>query len=120
MASFCIRCDSAIAPRDGCCLACGAAALRPCRGCGAGAPPDARFCAECGMALAAIAPDSATAWPAQPPRGSPGGSPGQLPGRPSLQPAIQASERKLVTVMFVDMIGSLASIRDADPEEAHE
>src|SRR5690606_3440356 len=75
----------------------GGAAPRSCAHCGAAVPRQARVCAGCGAALAPVAaPAIARAPPAQP------------------------SERKLVTVMFVDMIGSLASIRDADPEEAHE
>lgn len=96
MASFCIRCGATMVQNERHCPACGEAALLECRGCGASAPHQARFCAECGMALAAAAPAARRARAAQP------------------------SERKLVTVMFVDMIGSLASIRDADPEEAHE
>jgi class 3 adenylate cyclase/tetratricopeptide (TPR) repeat protein len=30
------------------------------------------------------------------------------------------SERKLVTIMFIDMVDSLSAIRDVDPEEAHD
>lgn len=97
MAGFCIRCGAALTRHDGQCPACGEAALRSCAQCGAAVPRQARFCAGCGAALAPVAAPA-------------------IARAPSAQP----SERKLVTVMFVDMIGSLASIRDADPEEAHE
>lgn len=45
-----------------------------------------------------------------------------IPTSLSLEPATtvgQLAERKFVTIMFVDMVGSLAAIKNADPEEAH-
>ncbi len=101
MASFCIRCGTAMARQEDHCPSCGEAALQQCQGCGASAPREARFCAACGSALTGVLAGAPAA--------------GARPAR-----VVEPSERKLVTVMFVDMIGSLASIRDADPEEAHE
>jgi class 3 adenylate cyclase/tetratricopeptide (TPR) repeat protein len=78
------------------CSSCGQSAPLVCRQCGQACAPQARFCGFCGAAV----------------DGPPGESAAPSPLRPS--------ERKLLTIMFVDMIGSLAAIRDSDPEEAHD
>lgn len=39
---------------------------------------------------------------------------------PTPPPPPQLAERKFVTVVFIDMVGSLSAIQDKDPEDAHE
>jgi len=56
-------------------------------------PAGAQYCVGCGAKVA---------------RGEAAGDPTHL------------TERKFVTVMFVDVVGSLGVIRDKDPEDAHE
>ena len=57
------------------------------------APATAVFCANCGARLAA---------------------------RSAKDSAPRLSERKFVTIAFIDMVGSLSAIQDKDPEDAHE
>ncbi len=97
--AFCPTCGETLTAGAAACGACGAPVPRPCPHCGALAPADAKFCGSCGKRLDLV--------PGPPARQAPGNE------RSSLL------ERKFVTVMFVDMIGSLAAIRDRDPEEAH-
>ena len=73
------------------CDACGTPLLGACPGCGATNRPTARFCAECGSALAG--PVAAAAGPA-----------GQLG---------PAAERRLVSVLFADLVGLHAVRRGA-------
>ena len=63
-----------------------------CPSCGVPLPSEANYCSACGArsALRGTAARSAL------------------------------TERKFVTVMFIDMVGSLNAIRDKDPEDAHE
>lgn len=94
--SFCSACGSPLSAGANFCSRCGEPAPRACAECGHRNAPKARFCASCGIVLTAGAAEPTT-------------SPG---------PAL--SERKFVTIMFVDMIDSLAAIRDSDPEEAQD
>ena len=64
-----------------------------CPSCNRPVASGAKFCAECGARVVGAAPASA------PPH---------------------LVERKFVTVVFIDMVGSLGIIRDKDPEDAHE
>ncbi len=72
-----------------------------CPACRATARAGARFCGQCGTALAspAPAPRAATALSAEP-------------------AALGVGERKHVTILFADIRGSTAMIRGLDPEEA--
>lgn len=65
-----------------------------CTACGSRTPPLARFCPHCGEALKAGTSSSAVAVPA------PGGE----------------ADRRIVTVMFVDIVGSSALTASMDPE----
>ncbi|HEX5828843.1 MAG TPA: adenylate/guanylate cyclase domain-containing protein [Candidatus Limnocylindrales bacterium] len=88
------------------CGECGAKLAAVCGGCGAANAPTARFCGECGSALAGAA------------------SPPSVAGVPTGSPAAAAAvamdapiaERRLVTVLFADLVGftTLAEGRDAE------
>jgi class 3 adenylate cyclase/predicted ATPase len=90
------------------CGQCGTALPRACPSCGHGNPPANRFCAECGANLVAQA-QSAASQPPQPRQG-----PVAAP-RPA-----QAAERRQITVLFCDMVGSSALSTRLDPEVQRE
>ena len=77
---------------------------RRCSVCNRNADADARFCAACGAKLGEIAAVSGILAAAD-----------AVPAGASV-----LAERKHVTIMFADVVGSLAAIRDVDPEEAHD
>lgn len=96
----CSRCGSTNAPDARFCSRCGLALNTVCRTCGAALAPGARFCSSCGQPVAASAAAEDKHEPARAFRG------------PSL-----ASERKTVTVLFADVVGSTALAENIDPEE---
>ena len=73
------------------CPACGAAQLVVCPSCGTEAPASAAFCAACGTALQAGAPRSAV--------------------------ADAVEERKVVSLLFADLVGSTSLGEQLDPED---
>ena len=72
------------------CNGCGAQLVRACPSCGTSNAPGAKFCSECGTTL-------------------------QVRSGPA-PPAVPAAERRLVTVLFADLVGftSLSESRDAE------
>jgi class 3 adenylate cyclase/tetratricopeptide (TPR) repeat protein len=77
------------------CGECGASLSAACPNCGTANPPGTKFCGECGTALTdAAAPPIAV--PA---------------------PVAVGAERRLVTVLFADLVGSTTLAEDRDPEE---
>jgi len=78
------------------CIECGAALVLTCPACGTANPPHGKFCGECGTALSAGGAASSEATPATPASG--------------------ATERRLVSVLFLDLVSftSLSEQRDAE------
>jgi len=113
----CSACDSENRSGARFCNECGAALAARCAACGQGNPPGSRFCDACGQSLTA---PTRAAEPTPEPTLAP---PQQytphhlakkiLAGREALQ-----GERKQITVLFADVVGSTELIRDRDPEEA--
>src|SRR5690349_8675919 len=111
----CPACATDAPPDAKFCAACGTRLANACPGCGRQADPSAKFCQECGTAL------TATASPARPVEAPPVPSSyiprhlaeTVLAGRDALE-----GERKQVTVLFADLLGSTELIRDLDPEDA--
>lgn len=95
----CAGCNTHHAATARFCDACGAALVLACRSCSTVGRPGARFCSQCGVAFAAADPP----MPASP---------------PTPAPMLMVGERKHVTVLFADVRGSTAMIRQLDPEEA--
>jgi class 3 adenylate cyclase/tetratricopeptide (TPR) repeat protein len=79
------------------CGDCGAPLGATCPSCGAENPPDKRFCGDCGTALDAVPAPTAAA-----PREAP------------------VAERRLVTVLFADLVGFTPLSESRDPEEVRE
>jgi class 3 adenylate cyclase len=79
------------------CGGCGAALAPRCPACGATNEPDARFCDACGAAL-----DT--------------GATGVAPAKSPARPADDSVARKVVTIVFADLIGSTALHERLDPE----
>src|SRR5947207_13792058 len=76
------------------CGGCGAGLNRVCAACGAASEPGMRFCTQCG-------------------------SPFEAEAAPAPQPATTA-ERRLVSVLFADLVGFTAVSESRDPEETRE
>ena len=93
----CPGCGASV-PAGKFCIECGAAFERRCDSCHHANDPNARFCAECGHRLTASEP-------------TPPGAPLQRPGE---------AERRQLTVMFVDLVGSTALSARLDPEDMRE
>src|SRR4029450_5753159 len=104
------------------CNECGAPLALRCASCGSENPSGAKFCSQCGTALSgAGAPASAKS------RMRKGAQrPGRAPrsSRPSAtapsRPASPEAERRQLTVMFCDLVGSTALSEQLDPEELRE
>ena len=78
------------------CLECGAHLASGCPNCGAQNPPNAKFCGECGTGLAGTA-SSSTASTSTP-----------------------TAERRLVSVLFADLVGFTTLSQDEDPEDTRD
>ena len=76
------------------CRECGAPLALACPACGTPNPPDDKFCGECGAPLTASAPAAAAAGP--------------------------SAERRLVSVLFADLVGFTTSSEGRDAEETRE
>ena len=96
-----------------------------CSNCGATNPPDGRFCLECGTALGC--PHCGATNPA----GSRfcgncgtnlgSGAARPVPGdTPAADPRAAATERRVVSVLFADLVGFTSISADRDPETMRE
>jgi class 3 adenylate cyclase len=91
---ICPHCGATVATSKKFCGDCGAALPWQCETCGSKNPADKRFCGDCGAARA-IAPRTP-------------------------QPAAPAPERRLLSVMMIDLVGSTALGQRLDPEDLRE
>jgi class 3 adenylate cyclase/predicted ATPase len=111
----CPRCTAE--NRDGArfCRECGATFGAVCSGCGAKVEAGSRFCDSCGAPLAAT-----SAQPTAPPRfvSLESYTPKHLAETIVTSKSALEGERKLVTVLFADLKGSMELLADRDPEEA--
>ena len=89
----CSQCQHEGSPTAKFCEACGTPLANSCPGCGRDVGPQARFCPECGQPLGA-APPAAT-------------------------PDAPVGERRQLTVLFCDLVGSTEIAAQLDPEDWH-
>ncbi|HET9497003.1 MAG TPA: adenylate/guanylate cyclase domain-containing protein, partial [Candidatus Limnocylindria bacterium] len=97
----CPTCGTANVPGAKFCVECGSKLAAACPNCGTANVPGAKFCLECGTNLVDNAVFTPPATPAE-------------AGGPA-SPAV--AERRLVSVLFADLVGSTTLAEDRDPEE---
>jgi class 3 adenylate cyclase/predicted ATPase len=105
---ICANCETENEAGRKFCKECAAPLLAVCANCGAANSPDAKFCGECASPLQAGA---ATGTPFAGTRASaPSGSGSEAP----------VAERRLVTVLFADLVGFTPFSEERDPEAVRE
>src|SRR5262245_42408627 len=93
------------------CIECAAPLRKQCPSCGAENLPQAKFCGECGRSL--------KGQPSAPALRDQSAEHG-LPATPrAAVPRTASGERRQLTVMFIDLVGSTALSQQLDPEEYH-
>ncbi len=109
----CPRCEATNRTGRKFCSACGALLAVRCPACGADNDADDRFCGGCGQPLTANAPS--------PPHPAPQAyTPRHLAERILTSRSALEGERKLVTVLFCDVVESTRLAERLDPEAMHE
>ncbi len=93
------------------CEECGTPLVRTCPSCGREVRPAARFCSTCGTALTTQASPAALLQPDQPPAHL------AAPAPPLTERVAPQAERRQLTVMFCDLVGSTRLSEQLDPEE---
>src|SRR5688572_9819857 len=108
----CSACSTENPPQAKFCLECGAPLARRCSACGSLLPDVAKFCLECGQPIpaAGVPPTPSIAPQTYTPR--------HLAQKILASRADLEGERKQVTVLFADVVGSTELIQGLDPEEA--
>jgi class 3 adenylate cyclase len=102
----CPSCKADIPEGSKFCLECGAALFGRCPSCGNVNPASAKFCLECGYKLPPTDVDAAS----RPAKDTAAPQPSQ----------IGSAERRQLTVMFCDLVGSTALSARLDPEDLRE
>ncbi|MEH6577671.1 MAG: adenylate/guanylate cyclase domain-containing protein [Amphritea sp.] len=116
----CASCGFENPPGAKFCNQCGEALARTCPGCGQTVRPEAKFCDQCGTSLTASSATAITPTEAVAPIHY---TPQHLAERILAEQAAlqargaEAGERKIVTALFADTAGSTALIQNLDPEE---
>ena len=97
----CAACGTENRPDRRFCRQCGSPLANVCAVCGASNEPDDRFCGNCGTTL--VQPDTAPVSVERATVATP--------------PAAATTERRLVSVLFLDLVGFTAHAESRDPEE---
>ena len=117
----CVNCQTELIPGKQFCHACGTRAPLACTNCGSAIEPGFRFCPECGTPAPGERRDAGgearRAVAERPDAASRPRFPETLAAKIRASQGVIAGERKLVTVMFCDLVGSTAIAERLDPEE---
>jgi RNA polymerase subunit RPABC4/transcription elongation factor Spt4 len=109
----CTRCQRESPHGAKFCAECGAALARDCTRCATALPPDAKFCPECGHGVGAAVPAPETRFV------SPADyTPKHIADKILSSRGVVEGERKHVTVLFADLKGSMELLADRDAEDA--
>ena len=95
---ICSNCGAANAAEQKYCDECGTPLAESCPTCGAGHRPGAKFCGECGTVLGAA----------------------EQPRADRAESGSPAAERRLVSVLFADLVGFTGASESEDPEDVRE
>src|SRR5262245_43203307 len=105
----CGTCGTENRPGRKFCSNCGSALALGCPNCSTPYEPGERFCGECGTSL----PGAESAAPAR--------ATTATPAAPTQVPAVEsAAERKLVSILFADMVGFTPFAEERDAEDVRE
>ena len=115
---LCPRCRHENPARAKFCLECGQRLALACAACGTELPETAKFCPECGRPVAAAG--SGRPGPPRPSRRRPPTRRGTSPSGSSPPRSALEGERKPVTVLFCDLVGSTALAERLGPEGMHD
>ena len=107
----CASCGTENRPDRKFCAQCGAGLALACPSCGAANLPGERFCGDCGRPLQD---------PAKPGSTQPDGVGSAAASSADATAAASGAERRLVSVLFVDLVGSTAIAEAKDPEAVRE
>lgn len=107
----CPNCEHENAPEAKFCESCAAPLLRTCPNCKSLASPGAKFCSQCGHALHPLGDGNRFASPRN-------YTPQHLVNKILTSRSALEGERKLITVLFADIKGSMEVITDRDVEDA--
>jgi class 3 adenylate cyclase/tetratricopeptide (TPR) repeat protein len=116
----CPNCGTENLPGSRFCNNCGERLAVACPNCGTANQPGARFCNECGTALGDSGERVGDAGGAN---GSPASRPPSVPGLGVAQPVVEApreAERRLVTILFADLVGFTPFAEERDAEDVRE
>ena len=119
----CPSCHRANLAEANFCLHCGTRLPRVCPQCQSVLPPEARFCMRCGHALAAVSsplspPASASTQPVEQQEREADQAPSWA--APLAGASVHEAERRHLTVLFCDLVGSTALAGQLDPEDWRE
>ncbi len=107
----CASCGTANEAGRRFCRECGRPLLAGCPNCGATNPPDAKFCGDCGATLVGLPRDAASA------AAGAGAGPEARSGQAGPE---RVAERRLVSVLFADLVGFTPFAEERDAEETRE
>ena len=104
---ICANCGTQNEPGTRFCDECGAALAAACPSCGATNRANAKFCATCGTTLVGPAPANAEERET-------------VGDQDAVRGAAPQAERRLVSIMFVDLVGFTPYAEERDPEQVRE
>ena len=110
----CLRCQHENPPQAKFCVECGGKFALTCSKCGTELPAEAKYCLECGqpVGVGSLVQSRFTSPQAY--------TPEHLAEKIRNSRSALPGERKQVTILFVDVVGSTAMAEKLDPEEMHQ